>query len=255
MAKGIRIPVADPALGDLLCGVQEHADWELPRPVTRWRFEEAIEQYKTRDRQLHELAERIRGETTCVLQDAPELHGLLAALQKHYEWRLHERPFRHGSLEGCAKERSEEDHELYDVAALARLTASQRSPDPGICLDGQSLEAVLAGRKTVMRYPIELNVHHKLLGSHFRVNGGRNGSYALWVLQGEGSSELRLVPSHRLKIISVEMQLLGKADNHREARLEGFEDPIASVRAWWGRHGHQIFKSSVWRYEFEVISL
>jgi hypothetical protein len=51
------------------------------------------------------------------------------------------------------------------------------------------------------------------------------------------------------------MQPLGKADNHREARLEGFEDPIASVGAWWGRHGHQIFKSSVWRYEFEVFSL
>lgn len=255
MAKGIRIPVADPALGELLCGVQEHADWELPRPVARWRFEEAIEQYKTRDRKLHGLAERIRGETTCIPWDAPELHGLLTALQKHSEWRLHERPFRHGSLEGCAKERSEEDHELYDVAALARLTASQRSPDPGICLDAQSLEAVLAGRKTVMRYPIELNVHDKLLGSHFRVKGGKGGSYALWRLPSEGSSELQLVRSHRLKMISVEKQPLGDADNYREARLEGFEDPITSVRDWWGRHGHQIFKWSVWRYEFEVISL
>jgi hypothetical protein len=255
MAKGIRIPVGDPDLGDLLRGVQEHADWELARPATRWRFEEVIEQYNARDQQLYELADRIGGKTTGILQDAPELHSLLAALQKHSKWRLRERPFRHYSLEGCAKERAEEDHELYDVAALARLTASQRSSDPGICLDPESLKAVLAGRKTVMRYPIELNVHDKRLGSHFRVGGGRGGSYALWMLPNDGSSELQFVPGNRLRIVDVEIQPLGNADNYREARLEGFEDPTTSVQTWWGRHGHQTFKWSVWRYEFEVISL
>jgi hypothetical protein len=243
MAKGIRIPVNDPCLDELLCGVQAHADWLLsgsPSP----KLEEVARQYEERNQLLYKLAERVRADALERPQTDPCLDELLAAIQEHAEWRL----LTHGcfDLESYVREYKREDRELYDLAAMVRLQAFERSPHSDVYLDPGDLEAVLTGRKTVMRIPVEHNRTRKILGSYYK----KGGPYPLVSTPRDaGPTLLELIPSRTLRILDVRMEPLGKVDD-AEARLEGHADRPSFLESFWERYGHALFDWAVWRYEF-----
>lgn len=246
MARGIRIPVNDPCLDELLCGVQAHADWLLsgaPSP----KLEEVAKQFEERNRRLYKLADRVRAEALERPQTDPRLDDLLAAIQGHSEWRL----LTHGGLdlESYAGEHKREDQQLYDLAAMVRLRAFEGSPHSDVYLDPGDLEAVLTGRKTVMRIPVEHNQTGKILPSYYQ----KGGPYPLVSTPRDaGPTLLELIPSRTLRILDVRMEPLGKVDDG-EARLEGHSDHPSFLERFWERYGHALVDWPVWRYELEPV--
>ena len=248
IATGLRVPIADPCLDEMLRAIVSHAR----RRAQTDGFGSAIEATKCYERQdnclYDEVMGRVIGEQQVERQFAPLL---LEAVREHRDW-LH---LTHGfrDLADHARQHRERDADLYSAAASVRSKVAQGHAT-GIVFDPPMVPAIVSGRRTVVWMPVEFNSTGKCIQAPYMVNGGEGGTYALLVPLNTSRGEYETVPGHRLRIVGVRMGRFGDVTDD-EARLLGLEDRVDFLTRWWDRHGEYFFEWRVWRYEVEPVEL
>jgi hypothetical protein len=246
MGRGIRVPSGDSDLDRILWVVQQHSDC-LPVDEVPGRLWELPRRYETRDLQLYEAVERIRAEVADRWPDAFYADVLLEAIEEHAGTRL-----ACSMLEELAARVRKRDEILYDQAASIRVEALAFSETAGVYFEDEMLQAVLDGRKTVMRLPVEFNRYGKYLPGYYDPFEVTGVAYALCGASTDETDSLRTIDGHRLTVTSVRMEDFGDITDE-EARREGLSGRVQVLTSWWQRHGNFPFAWPVWRYEIALI--
>lgn len=246
MGRGIRIPFGDPELDAILHAIQRHSDC-APSLSASDDPEALISQYGKRDQELYEvldLQSKIADRGLGVLFH----EDLLEAIERHSSVR---RPKQASDdIQDLLQRYEKRDAELYDCAAALRSEAMITEAGAGAYFERQALDALLEGRKTVMRLPVEFDRFGKRLFPHYDTGGGIAPTYPIY---GPGQTgEYELVTGLRLSIVSIEPQSLQPITD-AEARLEGYADRAELLRAWEQRHGEFPLTWLVHRYEIEPV--
>lgn len=252
MAIGVQVLLGVPLLDELFEAIQKHADWGR-RPPLLEGLEEAARKYHDRDAELYEVGGRIRAEIAAGNAGSAQmpLGELLAAIQIHLEQAHLRHAFR--GLKGVVRLHEERDVRLYDAAASVRVKAFRGAAEAGVYLDRESIEAILAGQKTVMRVPVEFTHTGKHLPGYYSAAVGERGSYAVLApVEGDSSRRCRVLRGYRLRVLSARMERLGDVSDE-EARLEGFANRSALFSHLLERDGALSADQQVWRYELEPI--
>lgn len=247
MGRGIRVPSGDSDLDRILWAVQQHSDclsvdevpgrlWELPR------------RYEARDQQLYEAVGQIKAEVADRWPDAFYPDVLLEAIEEHAGARQAST-----TLEELAARARKRDEILYDQAASIRVEALAFSETAGVYFGEDMLQAVLDGRKTVMRMPVEFNRHGKHLPGYYEQFAVTGTSYALCGASTGESDALRTIDGHRVKVTGARMEDFGDITDE-EGRREGLSGRVQVLTSWWQRHGDFPFAWPVWRYEIALIN-
>jgi hypothetical protein len=198
----------------------------------------------------------VRGHQTSL--EAALLDDLLRAARTH-DKRMHDTKIFRG-IEDLAKQHSEVDRSLQKVVSDVKARLAKHVEPEAACFEGELVTALLEGRKTVARWPVETTAQGMSLPAPFEIGGGPEGSYAVQELAADGTS-VNPIQGYRVRVLSVEMDT---ADRLRleEVHAEGFESRNAHQRYWiniylenelyrWVRSNGLL----VWCYEIELVSL
>lgn len=185
------------------------------------------------------------------------LQELLTAAGAHDEWR-HQTHMGRGPQD-LARQHSENDKAFHEVVARVKDRLAKYTEPEAACFEPEMARAVLEGRKTVSRWPVETTKAGEFLSTPFKVGGGPGGSYALKEFGGSGG--LQPTDGYRLRVLDIELGTVERLCLD-EVRLEGFESRLAHRQYWNNvRLENDLFglgsfrELLVWRYEFELIEL
>lgn len=246
MGRGIRVPSGDPDLDRVLWAVQQHSDCRPTDDIPKG-LRGLADHCERRDEELYGAIRQARADVAERWPDAFYADVLLEAIDEHAS-----SPPTGTTLEELTQQAGKRDAILYDQAASIRVEALAFSETAGVYLDEDMLDAVLDGRKTVMRMPVEFNRYGKYLPGYYDRFEVTGVTYALCGPCTEAPDALRTVEGHRLKVTSARMEDFGEVTD-QEARREGLSGRTDVLSSWWQRHGHFRFDWSVWRYGIELI--